>query len=77
MNVAPAYTLTTVEEIVTHPGVKIAGLIMTLKLFDWRLAAEIPDYLARVRSWGYEHVSARQLTHNRQEICVAAWHDER
>lgn len=73
MNVAPSYTLTTVEEIVTHPSVNISGLIMTLKLLDWHLAAEIPTYLDRVRSWGYAHVAARQLAHDRQEICVAAW----
>ena len=72
MNVAPSYTLTTVEEIVTHPSVDISGLIMTLKLLDWNLAAEIPTYLDRVRSWGYTHVAARQLAHDRQEICVAA-----
>jgi len=72
MNVAPAYTLTTIEQIVTHPDVKIAGLLITLKLLDWHLAEEIPAYLDRVRSWGYQHVAARQLSHNRQEICVAA-----
>ncbi|HEX4147047.1 MAG TPA: SAM-dependent methyltransferase [Pirellulales bacterium] len=72
MNVAPSYTLTTVEQIVTHPGIKIAGLLITLKLIDWHLAEEIPAYLDRVRSWGYPQVAARQLSHNRQEICVAA-----
>jgi 23S rRNA (cytidine2498-2'-O)-methyltransferase len=72
MNVAPAYTLTTVEQIVTHEGIDIAGVIITLKLIDWQLAEEIPAYLDRVRSWGYRHVAARQLSRNRQEICVAA-----
>ena len=61
MNVAPSYTLTTVEQIVTHEAVKVAGLLMTLKLLDWNLAEEIPAYLDRVRSWGYRHVAARQL----------------
>jgi 23S rRNA (cytidine2498-2'-O)-methyltransferase len=75
MNVAPSYTLTTVEQIVTHPGIKVAGLLMTLKLLDWQLADEIPAYLDRLRSWGYPHVAARQLSHNRQEICVAASRD--
>jgi hypothetical protein len=32
----------------------------------------VPAYLERVRSWGFNQVSARQLQHNRQEICVAA-----
>ncbi len=72
MNVAPQYTLDTVEEIVTHEAVNIRGLILTLKLVEWNLADEIPAYLERVRRWGYKHVRARQLAHNRQEICVAA-----
>jgi 23S rRNA (cytidine2498-2'-O)-methyltransferase len=75
MNVAPSYTLTTVEQIVTHPGIKVAGLLITLKLLDWHLAEEIPAYLDRVRSWGYPQVAARQLSHNRQEICVSASRD--
>ncbi len=72
MNVAPRYTLDTVESIVTHRDVHLRGLLLTLKLLDWKLAEEIPQYLARIRSWGYERVQARQLAHNRQEICVAA-----
>lgn len=72
MNVAPSYTLSVVEDIVTHPEVNIRGLLLTLKLFEWKLADEVPAYLDRVRSWGYNRVQARQLQHNRQEICVAA-----
>ena len=72
MNVAPQYTLDTVEAIVTHESVHVAGLLLTLKLLDWSLAAEIPKYLDRIRSWGFKEVLARQLHHNRHEICVAA-----
>ena len=72
MNVAPQYTLDAVESIVTHEAVRIAGLLLTLKLPDWSLVAEIPSYLARIRSWGYAEVAARQLHHNRHEFCVAA-----
>jgi 23S rRNA (cytidine2498-2'-O)-methyltransferase len=72
INVAPEYTLDTVEGIVTHPAVKIEGLLLTLKLLEWKLADDVPAYLERVRSWGYERVAARQLSHNRQEICLAA-----
>jgi 23S rRNA (cytidine2498-2'-O)-methyltransferase len=77
MNVAPDYTLDTVEAIVTHAAVNIRGLLLTLKLLDWKLADCIPEYLDRVRSWGYAHVRARQLPHNRQEICVAAMRRKR
>jgi 23S rRNA (cytidine2498-2'-O)-methyltransferase len=72
MNVAPNYTLEVVEAIVMHPEVKIRGLLLTLKLLEWKLAERVPEYLERVRSWGYAHVRARQLPHNRREICVAA-----
>jgi 23S rRNA (cytidine2498-2'-O)-methyltransferase len=72
LNVAPSCTLDTVEAIVTHAEVHVQGMILTLKLLDWSLAAEIPAYIDRVRSWGFSRVAARQLHHNRQEICVAA-----
>lgn len=72
MNVAPKYTLDTVEAIVTHPEVNIRGLILTLKLPDWRLAEQIPSYLFRIRTWGYQRLQARQLHHDHQEICVVA-----
>jgi 23S rRNA (cytidine2498-2'-O)-methyltransferase len=72
INVAPSYTLDTVEAIVTHPEVKIQGLLLTLKLLDWKLADQLPEFLDRIRSWGYGQVRARQLHHNRQEVCVSA-----
>jgi 23S rRNA (cytidine2498-2'-O)-methyltransferase len=72
MNVAPQYTLDAVESIVTHPGIHIRGLLLTLKLPDWQLADELPAFVDRVRSWGYKDVRLRQLAFNRQEICLAA-----
>jgi 23S rRNA (cytidine2498-2'-O)-methyltransferase len=72
LNVAPNYTLDAVESIVTHRATHFRGLLLTLKLIEWELAEHIPEYLERVRSWGFEYVRARQLSYNRQEICVAA-----
>lgn len=72
MNVAPTYTLDTVEAIVRHPSVHVRGLLLTLKLIDWKLADEAPAYLQRIRAWGFPYVRARQLQYNRQEFCVAA-----
>jgi 23S rRNA (cytidine2498-2'-O)-methyltransferase len=72
MNVAPEYTLDSIEAIVTHPRVNIRGLLLTLKLPEWKLAANLPEYLARIRRWGYNHVQARQLQYDRREVCVAA-----
>ncbi len=72
MNVAPNYTLAALEELVARDDIAARGLLFTLKLFDWKLADNIPDYLARVKSWGFNVVKARQLLFNRQEIMVAA-----
>lgn len=70
MNVAPDYTLDSVEGIVTHPECGVQGMILTLKLFQWTLVNEIPRFLERIQSWGFCNVRARQLLYNRQEICV-------
>jgi 23S rRNA (cytidine2498-2'-O)-methyltransferase len=72
MNVAPSYTLEVVEDIVRHPEVNIRGMLLTLKLPEWSLADELPNYLARIRGLGFNEVHARQLQHNRREICVSA-----
>ena len=72
MNVAPGFTLDAVEAIVKHAEVNIRGMLLTLKLPEWRLAAEVPGYLQRIRDWGFNLVQRRQLANNRQEICVAA-----
>ena len=71
-NVAPNYTLDTVEAIVTYPTSKFRGLILTIKLSTWEHAKEIPQHIARVKSWGFERVEARQLAHNRREYCLVA-----
>ncbi len=72
MNVAPSYTLDVIEGIVAHAEVNIRGMLLTLKLPQWEVAQELPGCLDRIRSWGYNSVVARQLVHNRCEVCVAA-----
>ncbi len=71
-NVAPAYTLDTVEAIVTYPTTAIEGLLLTIKLSDWEKASEIDNHIERVRGWGYSRVDVRQLSYNRRECCFAA-----
>jgi 23S rRNA (cytidine2498-2'-O)-methyltransferase len=71
-NIAPQEMLDNVEEIVTHREVHVRGLLLTVKLSDWEIAERIPEFLERIRSWGYSEVTSRQLAFNRQEVCVAA-----
>jgi 23S rRNA (cytidine2498-2'-O)-methyltransferase len=72
MNIAPEATLDEVEAIVTHPGVSIRGMIITLKLSEWSVAERLPEFTARVRSWGFRDVRVRQLLTGGQEVCLAA-----
>ncbi len=72
MNVAPSYTLDALEELACRDDLSIRGMLFTLKLFDWKLATEIPDYVQRIRSWGFSQINVRQLQFNRQEVMVAA-----
>jgi 23S rRNA (cytidine2498-2'-O)-methyltransferase len=71
-NVAPTYTLDTVEPIVMAPRARVQGLLLTLKLTDRKLAAALPKLEERVRAWGYPRVRTRQLAFNRREVCLAA-----
>ncbi|MBR5626979.1 MAG: hypothetical protein IKW74_05085 [Thermoguttaceae bacterium] len=72
MNVAPSYTLDALEELVTRPDISARGLLFTLKLFEWKLAADLPEHIRRIKGWGFNHVKVRQLQFNRQEVMVAA-----
>ena len=71
-NISPQEMLATIEDIVTYREVHVRGLLLTLKLSEWSVAEKIPDFVERVRSWGYSEVASRQLAFNRQEICIAA-----
>jgi 23S rRNA (cytidine2498-2'-O)-methyltransferase len=71
-NIAPKNTLDDVEAIVTHRDVHVRGMIVTLKLSDWKGLGSLPAYVERVGGWGFDDVITRQLAFNRQEICLAA-----
>jgi 23S rRNA (cytidine2498-2'-O)-methyltransferase len=72
MNIAPQDTLNEVQPIVTHPGVAIRGMVLTLKLASWSMAEQLPELDGRVRGWGSRDVRMRQLTTGGQEVCLVA-----
>lgn len=71
MNVAPQYVLDAVEEVVRSKCPALRGMLLTFKLASWDLLDRVPEYLARIRSWGFRDVRVRQLAFNAQELCVA------
>lgn len=72
VNLAPQVALHGVRRIVSALRPSLRGVIFTLKLNDWKLAAEVPAFRARVAGMGLEGVRATQLHANRREICVVA-----
>jgi 23S rRNA (cytidine2498-2'-O)-methyltransferase len=72
MNIAPNDTLDEVETIVTNPQVAIRGLVLTLKMSDWSVASRLPEFVERVRGWGFRDVRTRQLVTGGQEVCLVA-----
>ena len=55
MNVAPNYTLDAVEAIVTHAEVSIRGMLLTLKLIEWEMAAQAPRVSRPDSRLGIQH----------------------
>jgi 23S rRNA (cytidine2498-2'-O)-methyltransferase len=72
MNLAPTYTLDAIEAILSHEGVHIRGMVLTLKLADWGGAERLVEYAERVHGWGYRDVRMRQLASGGQEVCLVA-----
>ena len=75
LSMVPNYTLDTVSEIVSHASVDVKGLLLTMKLTDWKLMDDIPSLMTRVREMGFSVVKSRQLAFNRQEFCLVAVKD--
>lgn len=71
MNIDPKSTLDAIDRVVSAPGRPPRGIIATLKVPNWSRVGELPDWLARVSSWGYAP-RARQLSTGGREICVVA-----
>lgn len=72
INLAPVLALNTVERIAPWFEDTLLGVILTLKLNDWKFAGEIPKLLRRIEKLGMVKLRARQLANNKQEICVVA-----
>jgi 23S rRNA (cytidine2498-2'-O)-methyltransferase len=69
-NVAPNYTLDTLDGVLTQGGARPEGLVLTLKLTDPKLAERLPAIADRLRRYGYTRVRMRQLAFNRHEVCA-------
>ena len=71
MNIDPTSTLDALGRIATAEGVRLEGIIATLKIPHWSRAVELPAWLDAFRGWGFLP-RARQLSSSGREICVVA-----
>jgi 23S rRNA (cytidine2498-2'-O)-methyltransferase len=79
INAKPKITLGLIEQLLARAPsrfVALKGMILTLKMNDWKLARFVPEWLDKVKTlatpFGLAQISAQQLAANRQEICVVA-----
>ncbi len=74
VNLAPQVAVHGVRRIVSTLRDTLRGVLFTLKLNDWKMAAEVPALLERVAGMGLSDVRATQLPSNRREVCVVGIH---
>lgn len=72
MNVTPYVTLFQVDRLATRLKDSLLGVILTIKLNEWRIAREIPSMFDHLRAMGMVRIRAKQLWSNKQEVLIFA-----
>jgi 23S rRNA (cytidine2498-2'-O)-methyltransferase len=70
MNVEPRISLYAVDRMSARMKDSLLGVLLTIKLNNWKMAEEIPHMLEHVKAMGMAKLRATQLASNRQEIFV-------
>jgi 23S rRNA (cytidine2498-2'-O)-methyltransferase len=73
MNVKPSVSLFAVDRFAVAFKSSLQGVLLTIKLNEWKMADEIPSMFEHVRSMGMSRVKATQLPSNGQEIFIAGF----
>ena len=70
-NVKPEKTLVTVQNIVTHQFSEFRGLLITMKLGEYKFAGRIDEWIKSIEAWHPKEIRVRQLARNKCEVCFA------
>jgi hypothetical protein len=70
LNLAPQVALITARRLAARPRGALMGVLLTLKLDDWKAVKHIPRFLNSVSAMGMALVKATQLPSNRMEVFV-------
>ena len=70
MNTDPQIALYSVERLAARMSESLLGVILTIKLNEWKMADEIPNFIEQVEAMGMVRVKAAQLSYHRKEIVI-------
>ena len=70
MNVDPKVAITSSDRLMRELRDSLLGLLLTVKLNKWEMAADVPGMIDYLKKSGLVRVRARQLANNRQEIFI-------
>lgn len=70
-NVRPDQTLVTVGNVVNNRQTEFKGLLITMKIGDYKHADLIRKWTRTVQAWDVSKLEIRQLARNRCEVCFA------
>jgi hypothetical protein len=70
MNVEPRISLYAVDRLGSRMKDSLLGVILTVKLNQWKFADEIPHMIEHIKAMGMSRVRVAQLSFNRQEIVI-------
>jgi 23S rRNA (cytidine2498-2'-O)-methyltransferase len=70
MNVEPRISLYAVDRLGTRMRDSLLGVLLTVKLNQWKFADEIPSMVEHLKAMGMSRVRVAQLSYNRQEIVI-------
>ena len=70
VNLAPQVALITARRLAAHPRPALMGVLLTLKLDDWKAVHHVPRFIKSISSMGMLEVKATQLPSNRMELFV-------
>ena len=70
MNVDPSISLFAIDRLASRMKESLLGVILTVKMNDWKFAREIPHMIEHVKAMGMVRVKAAQLSYHRREIVI-------
>jgi len=68
VNLAPQIALQTVRRLGARPRPALLGVLLTLKIDNWKAMRHLPGWLRQIEAMGMAEVGATQLSRNRMEV---------